>query len=209
MKLTKFEHACFTLEHDDEVLVIDPGSLTTDFLAPENVVGVIITHSHRDHFDPELLASILDKNPDAIIITNSEVASTIEVFQTKIIQAGDKTEVGSFSLQFFGGRHARIHHTIAPIQNIAVLINELVYYPGDSFTLPGTSVDTLALPASAPWMKLSEAMDFLNLIKPRLAFPTHDAILSNSGREIADRLLDSVASTQGITYTRLTKTIEI
>lgn len=209
MILTKYEHACFTVEEDDQLLVIDPGSFTTDFLPPEEVVGVIITHSHSDHFDPELLASIIDKNPDAIIITNAEVASEIEAFQTRIVAAGDIVEVGAFRLQFFGGQHAQIHTSIPQIQNVGVLINELVYYPGDSFTLPGTSVDTLALPANAPWMKLSDAMDFLSLIKPRLAFPTHDAILSSSGKGIADRLLESVATKQGTSYTRLAEPIEI
>jgi L-ascorbate metabolism protein UlaG (beta-lactamase superfamily) len=209
MKLTKYEHACFTVEHDDALLVIDPGNLTTDLIPPQNVVGVVITHGHADHFDPELLASIIDKNPDALIVTNVEVASSIEAFQTKIVHPGDHLELGPFRLQFFGGQHARIHDSIPPNANIAVLINDLVYYPGDSFTLPGTSVDTLAIPVSAPWMKLSEAIDFLSIIKPRQAFPTHDAILSNPGKDIADRLLSSAAQSQGIAYTRLTESIEI
>ncbi len=64
-------------------------------------------------------------------------------------------------------------------QNVGVLIdNGEVYYPGDSFAEPGMPVKTLALPIAAPWMKTSEAMDFLTHVKPERAFPTHDAILS-------------------------------
>ena len=51
MKLTKYEHACFSVEHDGMTLVVDPGNFTTDFIAPEGVIAVVITHEHSDHFD--------------------------------------------------------------------------------------------------------------------------------------------------------------
>ena len=65
MKLTKYQHACFTVEEDDKILVVDPGEFSTNFLSPENVVGIVITHQHGDHFDTERLAEIMDKNSEA------------------------------------------------------------------------------------------------------------------------------------------------
>jgi L-ascorbate metabolism protein UlaG (beta-lactamase superfamily) len=53
MKLTKYEHACFTVEKDDQVLVVDPGSFSSDFIAPAGVVAIVVTHEHGDNFDPE------------------------------------------------------------------------------------------------------------------------------------------------------------
>lgn len=209
MKLTKYNHACFSVEDDGNVLVVDPGGFSTDFIAPNGVVAVIVTHEHGDHYDHEQLEAIIDKNPDAIIIGNESVTSKIEAFQAQTVAPGDRTTVGRFSLEFFGGKHALIHSSIPQITNIGVMINDLLYYPGDSFTLTTKPIDTLALPVAAPWMKIGEAMDFLVELKPRLAFPTHDAILSIEGKELVDRVLGSTAHAQGIEYKRLESPIEI
>jgi L-ascorbate metabolism protein UlaG (beta-lactamase superfamily) len=209
MQLTKYEHACFTLEKDDQILVIDPGDFSSDFLAPENVVGVVITHEHADHLDREKLAAIIDKNPEAVIVGPEAVVSHIEVFETKSVAAGDSVEVGPFRLEFFGGEHAIIHPSIPAVANLGVLVNDLVYYPGDSFTVPNKSVDTLALPTAAPWLKISEVMDFLTAVHPRLAFPTHDALLSDIGKEITDARLEDSANKADILYQRISSPINI
>ncbi len=209
MQLTKYGHACFTVEKDEQILVVDPGGFSQDFIAPEHVVAVVVTHNHGDHFDHNQLAAIIDKNPDAVIIGPEEVTSAIEVFQIKSVHAGDTLTIGPFSLEFTGGQHAVIHRDIPVAQNVGVLINELLYYPGDSLVLPGKPIDTLALPISAPWLKIGESIDFLLTIKPRLAFPTHDAILSQEGIEICDSLLDRFSNSQGIEYSRITQPFEI
>lgn len=209
MKLTKYEHACFTVEKEGKILAVDPGGFTTDFIAPENVVAVIITHEHGDHLDQEQIAAIADKNPDVVIIGHPSVVSNIQAFETRTVQAGDKVAIGPFALTFRGGQHAVIHSSIPAIANLGVLIDDLLYYPGDSFVLPGASVDVLALPAGAPWMKTAEAMDFLLAVKPRLVFPTHDAVLSDPGKAIADRLLGEIAEHSDIEYIRLADPVEI
>jgi L-ascorbate metabolism protein UlaG (beta-lactamase superfamily) len=209
MKLTKYEHACLTVEKDGQVLVVDPGRYSTDFIAPRNVVAVVVTHAHGDHLDHDMLTTIVDKNQDAIIIGPEDVTKSIEVFQTHTVQAGDTFTVGSFELAFFGGEHALIHKSIPIAANLGVMVNDLLYYPGDSLTLPGRPIDTLAIPAAAPWMKIGEAMDFLIATHPRFAFPTHDAIASPLGKSIVDRLLGAVAKNQGSEYRRLDGSMEI
>jgi L-ascorbate metabolism protein UlaG (beta-lactamase superfamily) len=209
MKLTKYEHACFTVEKDDQMLVVDPGGFSSDFMPPEQIIGIVITHAHGDHLDHDRLAMIIDKNPDAIVIGPEAAISSIEVFSTRVVNTGDHLTVGPFDLAFFGGEHAVIHKDIPLVANLGVMINDLLYYPGDSLTLPDVSIDTLAVPAAAPWLKLSEAMDFLVAAHPRLAFPTHDAILSQVGKEMIDRILGGVASNNGIEYKRLEAPLEI
>lgn len=208
MKLVNYEHACFTLEDEGRILVVDPGEFAADFIAPDNVAAVVVTHEHADHLDTERLAEIIDKNPDAIIFGPESVTSKLESLPNHTVTTDDIITAGPFTLAFHGGHHAVIHESIAPIPNLGVLINDLVYYPGDSFTLTHSPVDTLALPVSAPWMKVSEAIDFLKVTKPRLAFPTHDKILSNEGKMITDRLLAAAAKADGIQYERI-ETIEI
>lgn len=160
MELTKYEHACVTVAKDSQVLVVDPGNWTTDFTAPDHVVAVIITHEHADHFDNEHIAAILDKNPEAVIVAPESVTKHIEAFPTHMVSAGDTATFGAFTLQFVGGTHATIYSSLPAVANLGVIINELIYYPGDSFFLPSQTIDTLAVPVSAPWLKTSEVIDF-------------------------------------------------
>lgn len=209
MKLTKYQHACFTVEDDEQLIVVDPGGFSTDFIAPEHVVAIVVTHIHGDHFDSEQLAAIIDKNPEAVIVGHQEVLAQIETFTKKVVGSGEVFEVGPFKLQFFGGEHAIIHPSFKTFANLGVLVNDLLYYPGDSFTVPNASVDTLALPVAGPWLKIGEVIDFYAEVGPRLAFPTHDAVLSEVGQESVDQWIGGVAQTIGSEYRRLSEPVEI
>ncbi len=210
MKITKYEHACFVVEENGESLVVDPGGWTTDLVIPDNVVGVIITHEHADHLNKDYLKVITDGNPDATVIAHERIISQVSEFRSKPVVANEGLKVGHFELEFFGGQHATIADSIPLVPNLGVLINGRLYYPGDSFALPtDRQVEVLALPVAAPWMKISEAMDFLTNVKPKLVFPTHDAILSDTGKALADRLMPPIAEKAGAEYRRLHKPLEI
>lgn len=203
MKLTKYEHACFTLEMAGEVLVVDPGSYTDDFVVTDNIAAIVVTHEHDDHFDPDRLAAIYAKNPNAVFVSLPDIVDKLPGHKSHAVRPGDKVDIGPFRLKFFGDKHALIHLSLPLIDNLGVLINDTVYYPGDSFTLPNTPVDVLALPVGAPWLKLSETMDFLTAIKPLLVFPTHDAVLSDIGKALPDNLLPAIAEKVGAEYKRI------
>ena len=193
MQLTKYEHACFAIEKDGVHLIVDPGNFTSDLVIPENIAAVVITHEHPDHFDQSQLDKIIAKNPHATIIGHHTIIEQLKSMQTKAVVTGDILTIGPFHLEFFGGKHASIYPELPRVANLGMLINRTLYYPGDSFSAPDHPVPYLALPVSAPWMKLSEAIDFLREVNPRFAFPTHDAILSSSGKALADRLISQFA----------------
>lgn len=210
MKLTKYEHACFTVEKDGKLLVVDPGAYTTDLPALESVVAVVVTHEHADHFDPTALGAIVAHNPEAVIYAHHDITRQLgDALPTQVVAAGTSVNVGPFNVRFYGGDHAVIHPDLPVPTNLAVMINDTLYYPGDSFFVPDLPVDTLALPVAAPWMRIGEAFDFLTAIKPRLAFPTHDAIASQAGKGLADTMTPSFAKKVGATYQRLHEPIDI
>lgn len=210
MKLTKYGHACFTVEVDGKLVVVDPGSWTTDLPALESVVAVIVTHEHPDHFDINALGAIIGHNPDAVIYAHETITRQFgDTLPNQIVVAGQVVKIGPFSFEFFGGEHAVIHSSMPVAANLGVMVNGLIYYPGDSFTTPGRQVDVLALPTVAPWMKISETIDFMNDVKPRLAFPTHDAISSDIGKGLTDRVLSRFAEQANVTYQRLNEPLEI
>jgi L-ascorbate metabolism protein UlaG (beta-lactamase superfamily) len=197
MKLTKFEHSCMVLEKGGSVLVIDPGSYTAPLEDLGGVVAIVITHEHADHWSAEHLSRLLDRNPNARIIGSGGVAALAAEFSVEVVTDGDELDVDPFSLRFFGKQHAMIHSSIPIIDNVGVLVDDNFYYGGDSFTVPAASVQTLAVPIGAPWLKIAEVMDYVDAIKPKRAIPAHEAGLSVIGRNMANGRVDMVTTLGG------------
>ena len=189
--MTKQEHACLIVEASGKTLVVDPGSFTTALVGLNDVAAIVITHEHADHWTEEQLTRILERNPLARIFGPAGVAAAATGFDITVVHGGDTHEVDPFTLRFFGEKHAVIHSSLPVVDNVGVLINDTLYYPGDSFTVPeGVEVDTLAAPAGAPWLKIGEAIDFVLAVKPRRAFPTHEMVLSVTGKSMANARLE-------------------
>ena len=202
MKLTKLEHAALILELSGKKLYIDPGSFTTALTGTAGAVAVVITHEHADHWTPEQLGRIIEMNSDLRIFAPAGVARAIAAVNADLdvttVQAGDTALVEPFSLRFFGATHAVIHESIPVIDNVGVLVNDELYYAGDAFTIPeGATVGTLAVPAAAPWMKISEAMDYIFAIKPKRCFPTHEMLLSRAGKDLSNARIQAVTEQGG------------
>ena len=198
MKLTKLEHAALILETSGRKLFIDPGSFTTALTETANTVAVVITHEHADHWTPEQLDRILEMNPNVKIFGPAGVAAAASGYSVTVVQAGDSVQAGPFTLRFFGATHAVIHASIPVIDNVGVLVNNELFYPGDSFTIPeGVDVGTLAVPAGAPWLKIGEVIDYVLAVKPRRSFPTHEMVLSRAGKELSNARIRGATEQNG------------
>ena len=204
MRLTKFEHAALLLENSGKKLFVDPGSFTTALTETANTVGVVITHEHPDHWTPEQLNRILDMNPGVPIYGPAGVAAAATDFDITVVNPGDTIEFDSFRLRFFGGTHAVIHSSIPVVDNVGVLINDAVYYAGDSFTIPDdVNVDVLAVPAGAPWLKIGEVIDYVLAVKPQRSLPVHEMVLSVAGKTLANQRIAAATEQGGGTFTPL------
>ena len=191
MRLTKNEHAALLLEEAGHSLIIDPGVLSTPFPDLTGVVAVVLTHEHADHWSPEQLDRIRKASPGVPIYGPEGVAAAASDYDITVVNPGDTVEIEPFTLRFFGGEHEIIHSSIPQIQNVGVLVNGEFYYPGDSYAVPdGVDVKVLAAPLGAPWLKISDAMDFVLAVAPRRAFGTHDMTLSVVGRDMARARID-------------------
>ena len=204
MRITKHEHACFVLEQDGQRLIVDPGAYTNTSFPVDNVSAVVITHQHPDHWTSDQLARILAASPDARLFAPAGAAEAASEFAITVVADGDVHEVGPFRLGFFGAKHAVIHSSIPVIDNVGVLVNDSVFYPGDSYTVPPVVVDLLAVPSSAPWLKIGEVMDYVAAVAPKRGFATHDAINSAIGQGMAHDRIGGVVRAGGGEYFPLT-----
>lgn len=200
MKITKYEHACFIVEEQGKRLVVDPG-VFTHLPDDTSTIGLVVTHVHDDHITPENESKLREANSDLAFISTQEVAE-------KFIKAtaADTTKtctVGPFNLNFFGKTHQPVHPDYPAAQNVGVLINDTIYYPGDSFTMPHKPVKVALVPAAAPWMKTAEAMNFIAELKPEIVIPTHYGVLSNEGSSYTDNWLKQACEKAGAQYKRL------
>ncbi|TQJ31890.1 MBL fold metallo-hydrolase [Microbacterium sp. SLBN-146] len=185
MRVTKFEHAALRVDKEGSSLLIDPGSFTLPIAELASVVAVVLTHEHPDHWTPEHLDRVRASVPGVPIYGPDGVANAAPGYDITVVHPGDTVTVEPFTLQFFGGTHNVIHESIPVIDNVGVLVNDQLYYPGDSYAVPkGVAVDLLAAPLGAPWLKIGEAMDFVLAVAPRRAFGTHDMTLSVIGRDM-------------------------
>ncbi|GIF50198.1 L-ascorbate metabolism protein UlaG (beta-lactamase superfamily) [Asanoa ferruginea] len=203
MRLTKFGHSCVRVEHDGAVLVIDPGSFS-ERAALDGVDAVLITHAHPDHLDVDALTDALAKRPEVIVHTHTDVAKELTSLGGVVntVASGQSFSAAGLPIEAFGGIHAEIHPDIPRIANLGFLINESVYHPGDSFDVPeGARVETLFVPVSAPWLKISESVDFVRAVAPRRAFALHDGVINEAGGKLVDGVMTRLLK---VDYQRLT-----
>jgi L-ascorbate metabolism protein UlaG (beta-lactamase superfamily) len=116
------------------------------------------------------------------------------------VNVGDELSVGELTIRALGGRHAVIHPEIPVIDNISYLIGDGEHparfmHPGDALFVPDEPVDVLATPAAAPWMKISEAVDYLRAVAPARAVPIHQGIIAPDARGIYYGRLSEMTST--------------
>ncbi|ROT32111.1 MBL fold metallo-hydrolase [Micromonospora sp. HM5-17] len=196
MRLTKYGHSCVRMEDDGAVLVIDPG-MFTERAALDGVDAVLITHEHADHLDVDALADTLGKRPSVTVYTHPEVAAKLDALDGVVttVQSGDTFEAAGFRVRAYGGWHAEIHPEIPRVVNLGFLVNDSVYHPGDSFDVPeGAHVETLFVPISGPWLKLSESVNFIRAVNPRRAYALHDGLLGPAGLNVYDANLARLAN---------------
>lgn len=205
MRITKFGHACVRIEHEGTTLVLDPG-IFTDREALDGADAILITHEHMDHYVPDLLKAV-----DAPVWTIDAVAAKIredapEVCErTTVVAPGDSFDVG-LPVTAVGELHAVIHPELPRFHNSGYLFTlgeQKVFHPGDALTGPGVDIDVLLAPASAPWARSSELVDFMREVKAPINIAIHDRIYSEAGHGVFDGLAGAFLPQQGQEFKRL------
>ncbi|MDR3548542.1 MAG: MBL fold metallo-hydrolase [Candidatus Pacebacteria bacterium] len=185
MNITKFGQSCLLIEETGPEgvvrIILDPGSFSTAQNDLKDIDLVLITHEHGDHVDVNSLKQIVAHNPQAEIITTAGTKATLdkEGISSEVLKHGENVTKKGITIEGIGEKHAILINSMPQIENVGFLINGRLFYPGDALTEPGREIEILALPAAAPWAKLSEIVDYTLAVKPKVAFPVHDSILAH------------------------------
>ena len=192
MKINKLGHCCLLIETKGKRILTDPGSYTVEAHSKlTDIDYILFTHEHQDHYHLESLQTLLKNNPKAIVYTNSSVSELLnkEGVEHNLVKNGDSVSLGDVIVVGICEKHAQMHSSIPLSANLGFLIDGRLWYPGDAFTNPERSVEILALPVSGPWMKISEAIDYALMLKPKIAFPVHDGTRFGSAHNLPLRIL--------------------
>ncbi|MFC9789295.1 MBL fold metallo-hydrolase [Rhodococcus sp. NPDC127528] len=188
MRLTHFGHSCLLAEINGSTVLFDPGNFSHGFEGITGLDAILITHQHPDHADTARLPALVEANPGAALYADPQTAALFGDGWTAV-HAGDEFDVGALHVTGTGGAHAVIHPDLPVIDNTAYLLGTAdqpaqLMHPGDSLFVPEQQVGVLALPSAAPWLKISEAIDYLRAVAPRVAVPIHQAILADQATGI-------------------------
>ncbi len=187
MRITKFGHACVRIETGGGVVVLDPG-VFTDAGALEGADAVLITHEHPDHVHADHL-----RGTDLPIWTIAAVERLLreqapEVAErVTVVRPGDRLDIAGAAVEVVGELHAVIHPDYDRFDNSGYVLESggtSVYHPGDALTAPGRAVDVLLAPVSAPWLKVSEAVDFVREVGAPTSLAIHDRVYSDIGLDM-------------------------
>jgi L-ascorbate metabolism protein UlaG (beta-lactamase superfamily) len=199
MQLTHFGHSCVLADFGHTKVLFDPGNFSHGFEGITGLSAIVITHQHPDHVDQERLPALLDGNPGAALYADPQTTEQLSA-PCQAVHVGDELSVGQLTIRALGGKHAVIHPEIPVIDNISYVIDEggqraRFMHPGDALFVPNEPVEVLATPAAAPWMKISEAVDYLRAVAPARAIPIHQAVVAPEARGLYYGRLSEMTST--------------
>ncbi|MFC6091388.1 MBL fold metallo-hydrolase [Saccharothrix lopnurensis] len=186
MHIVHFGHSCLLVGTGGARLLFDPGTFSSGFEQVTGLDAILVTHEHLDHLDADRLPGLRAANPGAPLFAPFDLDGATRV------APGDVLEVAGSTVHVLDAPHEVIHRDLPVPANVGYLVDHgAFYHPGDSLTVPAQRVDVLALPTAAPWMKVSDAADFLAAVSPRRAVPVHEALLART--EVYYRVLTGTA----------------
>jgi L-ascorbate metabolism protein UlaG (beta-lactamase superfamily) len=181
MKISKYLHSCLVFELQDYKLLFDPGkfSFAEGLVSAEmfrDAKAIVITHIHPDHYDIDILKSILDLS-GAIVITNRQVGKELDKAGIVYTLFEEGTQnFGPFILKAIPVTHEPIMDNPLP-QMTGFIINDKVLHPVDSMEdklLDYKDIELLLMVTMAPFANELRISGFADKLAPKQILPVHD-----------------------------------
>jgi L-ascorbate metabolism protein UlaG (beta-lactamase superfamily) len=200
MKITKLVHSCLLVEMPAPVnrtVLFDPGAMSTvNVDSLEYLDDIVITHSHGDHLNVELVKQLVAKFPDVRILTTNEV---VERLKGEGVNASLAAPEG---IVLFDSPHENTEPLFPPPEQIGVHYLDKLTDPGDSHSFKETK-EVLALPVTAPWGATVRAAKLALELRPKYVIPIHDWHWNDDAREAMYDQLEQLFQKEGITFLKV------
>lgn len=201
VKITHFGHSCVVVEAEAPGggrLVLDPGAYSQDLSHVDQVDAALFTHAHVDHVDQDRLGELRQNSPDLGLYGPKAVADLLSLDDADtltVLSSHDRgeLEIAGIDISVHTHAHATVYPGLLEADNNCYLIDGRVWHPGDSFVLPPSDVDLVLVPAAAPWLKLSDAINYLRAVAAPMAMPIHQAGLGPQHRSLHHMMLEKYA----------------
>ena len=139
---------------------------------------------------------MVDKFPSVRITAPAQV---VDMLEKEDITATNESSSG---IEFFDSPHESVEPLAERPEQIGVNYLDCLSHPGDSHSFT-QSKQILALPVTAPWGSLIEAVNLALKLKPDYILPIHDWHWRNEAREQTYANLEKTFSEHDITFVPL------
>jgi L-ascorbate metabolism protein UlaG (beta-lactamase superfamily) len=174
-------HASLALINGAHVIYADPAK--ESFAGLPAPTGILITHAHGDHFDPDSLVKLAGK---AQIVTTEEVMGKMPEAlkaQTTALKNGESGSIDGLPVMAIGAYNttpdrAKYHPKGVGNGYVVTFGDERIYIAGDTEETPDmdalTGIDVAFLPMNLPYtMTEEQAAAAVKAFKPRIVYPYH------------------------------------
>lgn len=205
--LTPLGHSCVLVEviagdGGATRLLLDPGTLTPPLDPIAHLDAILITHAHPDHAHAEQIQRLRAEAPVPVYgdAATADLLAADGIDDVIIIDPG-VLAIAGVAIEVSSWVHEQIYPGVPLPADYGYEIAGRVFAPGDAFAIPEHPVEVLLLPTGAPWMKVSEAIDYMKAVAPRVVVPVHDGGLATAHREMHRGLMQKFAP-EGTTVLR-------
>jgi len=179
--ITPLNHATLVLSSGAHVLYIDPAKV--DFAGQPGPTGILITHAHGDHFDPDNLAKIAGKAQ--LVVTEEIMGKLPEALkaQAVVMKNGDSGTIDGIPVMAVPAYNTspdkqQFHPKGAGNGYVLSFGDKKIYIAGDTEDTPEmdalSGIDVAFLPMNQPYtMTPEQAAAAVKAFKPKVVYPYH------------------------------------
>jgi L-ascorbate metabolism protein UlaG (beta-lactamase superfamily) len=180
--------------------LFDPGMYSPlDVTALQALDDIFITHEHPDHMDPGLLKKLQVRFPNVRITAPASAQAILEQEGIANVQTSPPEAVQLFEAPHEG---VRPFAESDPPQEIGIHYLGVFTHPGDSHHFHETK-SILALPVTAPWGSVVNAVSVALELRPKYVIPVHDWHWRDEARQQLYDRLEARFSQEGITFMKM------